>query len=125
MADMTQFFNLSTPAKRFRFIAVIEAMTWAALIIAMIVKYGFGNESAVAIPGAAHGAAFVVFGILALVTAVTLAWDWKVSLLALASSVPPFGTVLFERWARRNGHLAELSDDQAAGDPALVPAKVD
>lgn len=122
MGNMKQFFDLSSPVKRFRLIAFIEALTWAALLIAMVFKHGFGYDSAIRVPGMAHGAAFVIFGLLALTTALTLAWGWKVTALALISSVPPFGTVVFERWASRKGHLDEPSDEPAVGDPAVVGA---
>ena len=32
---MLSFFDLTTPAKRFRFVAVAEAITWAVLLVAM------------------------------------------------------------------------------------------
>ena len=110
MGYMRQFFDLSTPAKRFRFVAVLEAITWAALLVAMFFKWVLGYTEAVAVPGMVHGIVFVVFVIVSLLTAMSLKWTGKVTLLALISSIPPFGTIVFERWAVRNGHLAELSD---------------
>ncbi|WP_132993793.1 DUF3817 domain-containing protein [Gordonia zhaorongruii] len=112
---MKDFFNLSTPAKRFRFIAVVEAITWAALLVGMAFKYGGGYESAVSVPGALHGAAFVIYLIVTLLTARALRWDIKILALAVIASVPPFFTVWFETWARRKGHLGELSGDAARG----------
>lgn len=107
---MTNFFDLSTPAKRFRLIAFWEAVTWAALLVAMVFKWGFGYEEAVKIPGMVHGiTGFLLFVVIALVTARTLRWNLKVTLLALVSSVPPFGTIVFERWAVRYGLMGELS----------------
>ncbi|GAC54810.1 hypothetical protein GOAMI_38_00070 [Gordonia amicalis NBRC 100051 = JCM 11271] len=124
MGNMLSFFDLTTPAKRFRFVAVAEAITWAWLIVGMILKRVNDDPEAIALPGATHGAVFVIFVIVALITAFQLKWNavkWElplggrrigipiVTLLALASSVPPFGTIVFEWWAKRNGHLAELS----------------
>ncbi|MBD0864012.1 DUF3817 domain-containing protein [Gordonia sp. zg691] len=121
---MLSFFDLRTPAKRFRLVAVAEAITWAWLLVGMVLKRVNDDPEAIAMPGATHGAVFVLFVIVALVTAFQLKWNavtWELSvgsrrigvpivtLLALASSVPPFGTIVFEWWARRNGYLAELS----------------
>ncbi|UAK38620.1 DUF3817 domain-containing protein [Gordonia bronchialis] len=114
MGAMTQIFDLSTPAKRFRFVAVAEAITWAALLVAMFFKWVLGHEEAVAIPGMVHGIVFVIFVAVSLLTWHQLKWSVGVTALALISSIPPFGTLVFEWWARRNGHLAELSDASAA-----------
>ncbi|MDL9944515.1 DUF3817 domain-containing protein [Gordonia sp. ABSL11-1] len=114
MELMSHFFDLRTPAKRFRFVAVLEAITWLALLIAMFFKWVLGHTEAVAVPGMVHGIVFVLFVVVSLITAVQLRWGVVVTVLALVSSVPPFGTLVFEWWAQRNGHLAELSDDTTA-----------
>ncbi|MGU3294156.1 DUF3817 domain-containing protein [Williamsia sp. M5A3_1d] len=113
MGAMESFFDLRTTAKRFRFVAVFEAITWLALLIAMFFKWVLGHTEAVAVPGMVHGIVFVVFVIVSLLTAMSLKWSAKVTVLALVSSIPPFGTIVFERWAVRNGHLAELSGTDA------------
>ena len=123
MVAMSNFFDLRTTAKRFRFIAVLEAITWLALLIAMFFKWVLGHTEAVAVPGMVHGIVFVVFVIVSIITAMSLKWQASTPLtlgsrevripvlvLALISSIPPFGTIVFERWAARNGHLAELSE---------------
>jgi integral membrane protein len=107
---MTNIFDLSTPAKRFRLVAIWEAVTWLALLIAMFFKWVLGYEEAIAIPGMVHGVAgFLLFVAMCFVTAWALKWDLKTLFLALVSSVPPFGTIVFERWAARTGRLGELS----------------
>ncbi len=121
MATMTNLLDLSTPAKRFRLVAIWEAITWLALLIAMFFKWVLGHEEAIRIPGMVHGVAgFMLFVVVALATAWSLKWDLKTTFLALVSSVPPFGTVVFERWAVRTGRLGELSDSAAREtEPAL------
>ena len=111
MSVVSDFFDLGTTAKRFRFVAWLEAFTWAGLLIGMAFKYlpAEGNEIGVKIFGPIHGAVFVLFVLIALVTARALRWNLITTLLALASSIPPFGTVVFEVWAARTGRLAELS----------------
>ncbi|MEU8901022.1 DUF3817 domain-containing protein [Nocardia sp. NPDC048505] len=115
---MGNFFDLSTTAKRFRFIAVLEAISWLGLLIGMAFKYlpENGNEIGVKIFGPVHGAIFVLFLLISLLAARELGWNAKTTLLALVSSIPPFCTVLFEVWAVRAGKLGELS--AAAGTPA-------
>ncbi|WP_433495927.1 DUF3817 domain-containing protein [Micromonospora sp. CA-248089] len=86
--------------------AFAEGCSWAALLAGMAVKYGPpGNEIGVKIFGPIHGALFVVYGLLTLVVALRRRWTLMQTGLALASAVPPFATVLFERWARRRGLL--------------------
>ncbi len=111
MAVMANIFDLSTPAKRFRFVAILEAITWAGLLIGMAFKYlpENGNEIGVKIFGPFHGGVFVLFVIVALLTARSLKWNLVTTGLALLSSIPPFFTVLFEAWAVRTGKLGELS----------------
>ena len=109
MSDVNDFFTLNTPAKCFRFIAVVEAITWAALLVGMAVKYGGGVDSAVRVPGMLHGAAFVIYLIVTLWAAVALKWSFKTLVLAGLASIPPFFTIWFEVWARRKGNLGELS----------------
>ncbi|OZC45842.1 DUF3817 domain-containing protein [Rhodococcus sp. RS1C4] len=108
---MVNFFDLSTTAKRFRFVAVLEALTWLGLLIGMAFKYipADGNEIGVKIFGPIHGAVFVLYLVVTVVTAVKLRWNVVTTLLAAVASVPPFGTVVFEIWAARTGKLAELS----------------
>lgn len=115
---MKTVFDLSTPAKRFRFVAVAEAITWAALLVAMYFKWVEGHESAVRIPGMVHGIVFLAFVAVSFLTARALKWNLITLGLALVSSLPPFGTLVFEWWARRSGRLAELSAavQEPAGD---------
>ncbi|MGW0045326.1 DUF3817 domain-containing protein [Rhodococcus sp. NPDC003348] len=120
MAVMANIFDLSTPAKRFRFVAILEAFTWAGLLVGMAFKYlpENGNEIGVKIFGPFHGAVFVLFVIVSLLTARALKWNLVTTGLALVSSIPPFFTVLFEWWAARTGKLGELSAPVTTAVPA-------
>ncbi|WP_460862413.1 DUF3817 domain-containing protein [Nocardiopsis coralliicola] len=90
----------------FRAIAAFEAFTWAGLLVGMFFKYGAaGNEIGVQVFGPLHGAAFVVYGAVALLAWRVHRWSLWTGLIGLAASVPPFGTVLFERVAGARGHL--------------------
>ena len=118
---MSGAFDLSTVAKRFRFVAILEAFTWAGLLIGMFFKYvpANGNEIGVKIFGPIHGVVFIAFVIISIITARALSWTLATTAAALVSSIPPFGTVVFEQWAVRSGRLAELTPTAPVPEPAL------
>lgn len=97
---------LFDPSRRFRLVATLEAFSWAGLLVGMFFKYVVvENEIGVKIFGPIHGAVFVAY-LLAAVTAVRpLRWSATTLLLALLASVPPFFSLIFERWATRRGRL--------------------
>ena len=64
-----------------------------------------GIEGGVPIAGAVHGAIFLAYVVTSLVAWRTFRWSMTTTLLALASGVPPFCTLLFERIAGRRGLL--------------------
>ncbi|WP_378742695.1 DUF3817 domain-containing protein [Nocardia brasiliensis] len=123
MVRMGNIFDLSTVAKRFRFIAVLEAISWAFLIVGMVFKrLPEPVLWPVKVFGMTHGIIFVLFVIAAIVTARELAWNAKTTVLALLSSIPPFFTVVFEIWAVRSGKLGELSNGNSADSGAPAAA---
>ncbi len=89
----------------FRFVAIAEAVSWAGLLVAMMFKYGLGEPLGVTIFGWVHGAVFTGYVITSLLVSSPLRWRFPVLVLALAASVPPFGSVAFERWALKRGWL--------------------
>lgn len=108
MGDM-----LSSPVGRFRLFALAEAMSWAGLLIGMFFKYVVvGNEIGVKVFGPIHGVIFVGYVLVTLMLAHR--WNKSTTVWALVASIPPFGTVLFERWAAKNGKLDE--EVQTAND---------
>ncbi|MEV0032824.1 DUF3817 domain-containing protein [Nocardia sp. NPDC050793] len=120
------FFDLRSVAGRFRFFAVLEALSWLGLLVGMAFKYipDQGNEIGVKIFGPVHGAIFILFVLTSLLAARELNWNWKTLVLALLSSIPPFCTVIFEVWAVRTGKLGELStaDATPAAEAVRVPS---
>jgi integral membrane protein len=95
-----------TAATAFRIVAVAEALSWLGLLAGMYVKWIVGtSEVGVQVFGPVHGAVFVVYCLVAPVTARVLRWSPGTLLLALAAAVPPIATVVFERWAVRTGRL--------------------
>jgi len=96
----------------FRIVAVAEAISWAGLLIGMLFKYVLSdNEIGVKIFGPIHGGVFVAYVVTSLVAAYVFGWKRSTTLLALAASIPPFFTVLFEMKADRKGLLARRRSD--------------
>ena len=97
---------LRNPARRFRVVAVLEALSWAGLLVGMFFKYVVvENEIGVKIFGPIHGAVFVAYLVATATAMRPLRWTPGTTLLALVASVPPFCSLLFERWATRTGRL--------------------
>ena len=86
--------NPRTAATAFRVVAVAEALSWLGLLIGMFVKYvPETTELGVKVFGPIHGAVFVAYVVVALLTARVLRWSLGTTVLALLASVPPFATV--------------------------------
>jgi integral membrane protein len=93
-------------ATAFRVIAFAEALSWLGLLTGMFFKYVVdAGEQGVHVFGPVHGTVFLTYLVVTLITWRTQRWSLPVGLLALAASVPPFCTVVFEEWARRTGRL--------------------
>ncbi|TDT40118.1 RND superfamily putative drug exporter/hypothetical protein [Streptomyces sp. BK208] len=105
--------------RAFTWIAVIEACTWAGLLVGMYLKYiPETTELGVRIFGTLHGAAFIAYVFLTVLAAIRLKWRLgRTTIFALLAAVPPFMTIAFEIWARRTGRLP-----QPAADPSPTPA---
>ncbi len=92
----------------FRHVAVAEAVTWAGLLVGMFLKYVTGTtEVGVQVFGMLHGTVFVAYVLTTAVVAVDQRWSRSRTLLGLASAVPPFVTLWFERYAAAHGLLAD------------------
>ncbi len=103
----------------FRTLAFAEAVSWVLLLIAMFFKWVLDaeplglHEGGVPVAGPIHGGVFVLYVLAALLSAVVFKWNLKVTLLALAASIPPLFTIWFETWADRKGLLQRAEVPQA------------
>jgi integral membrane protein len=98
--------NPGSVATAFRIVAVAEALSWIGLLAGMYVKYvPQTSEAGVQVFGPIHGGIFVAYVLITLVAARVLRWSPGTTLLALAASIPPLVTIVFERWASRTGRL--------------------
>lgn len=96
-----------SPLVLFRRFAVAEAVTWALLLTGMALKYlTRTTELGVQVFGPLHGVVFIAYCVVTVFVAVDQRWRSGTTLLALASAVPPFATIWFERLVIRSGRLA-------------------
>lgn len=106
MTDQSTFSSQDL-ARAFVVVAVVEACTWAALLFGMFLKYVTDTtEAGVQVAGPIHGMAFIAYITVAWLTASRLGWSGRTRLVALAAGIPPFGSIVFERWAMRRGMLS-------------------
>ncbi|WP_109507677.1 DUF3817 domain-containing protein [Nocardioides speluncae] len=116
-----------TPRPLFRRVAIAEAVTWALLLSSMAlrtVNHDLG-ERAVSVFGMVHGVVFIAFCLVTALIWVDQRWPAGRGVLALASAVPPFATVLFDWHAERRGLLADawrLRDEPASGSVERLAA---
>ncbi len=95
-------------SKIFVLAARVEAITWAGLLIGMYFKYGLQiTELGVWLFGRLHGAAFIVYFIVALITAIRLRWPWWCGVLAVLAAIPPLVTFPLELWFSKRGMLEQ------------------
>ena len=86
--------------------AVIEAFTWAGLLLGMYLKYGSGTtDMGVWLFGRLHGLAFLGYVVVAIVVGSLLRWPLWALLLALFAAVPPLFTLPLEVLLRKRGLL--------------------
>ena len=118
---MTLIDSASDPSRvrsLFRAVAIAEAVSWAGLLVAMVLKWivqddpHAGLEGGVPIMGPIHGVMFIGYVVMCFVARRTFDWTPRVTAVALAASIPPFLTAVFEVAADRRGILAV--DDTAA-----------
>lgn len=99
----------------FTLAARLEAISWAGLLIGMFLKYGIGaTEFGVWLFGRVHGAAFLLYFIAAIVTALRLRWPWWAAVLSVLAAIPPLVTLPLELWFRRRGLLASSANTDSA-----------
>jgi integral membrane protein len=96
--------------KSFRIIALAEATSFIALLVATAVKHGAGNEIGVEILGPIHGALFLAYAVGAVFMKSILGWNILTTLAVLAGAVLPFGGYVVDYWMT---HKMRTSNDPA------------
>ncbi len=93
-------------ARIFRGVAIAEACSWTGLLIGMVFKYlVVFDDLGVTIFGPVHGALFVAYVLVTLLSARTFRWDLRTTVVGLLASIPPLTTIWFERRVARRGRL--------------------
>ena len=102
--------TVSRAGKVFTAVALIEAITWAGLLVGMYLKYGTGStDLGVWLFGRLHGVAFISYVVVAIIAGAQLRWSLWALLLALFAAIPPLFTLPLELWYRKRGLLAQPS----------------
>lgn len=100
------------PRALFRGFALAEMVTWAGLIIAIVLRAA-DVADIVPIAGGIHGFVFLCYAATTVFVWVNQRWRLPLGLTGLLLAIVPFATVPFELWADRRGLLA--------GDWRLAP----
>ena len=88
--------------KAMRYVALAEATSFLALLVASFLKHQDKGETGVQILGPIHGALFIAYVILALRLRPEQGWSNKVTFWILAGAVLPFGGYVVDWWLARN-----------------------
>jgi integral membrane protein len=92
----------------FRIAAIAEACGWTLLIIGILIHTYLTPHSSTALilAGRTHGMLFIVYCLASIGLYPSLGWSRWRGVFALAFSVPPYGTLVFEQWASTKRHNA-------------------
>jgi integral membrane protein len=86
---------------KFRLVALAEAVSYLALLVATIVKRGFEGPDYVSILGPIHGVLFLAYLLLALLVREEQGWTgWQTIIVIVASAVPFGAFVVNSRMVR-------------------------
>lgn len=90
----------------FRFFAILEAVGWSLLIIAIVYrKLGLPESaSVVSFAGHVHGIGFGLYFLFVLLVARSMEWGIARVGTAVVAGMPPYGSIVFERimaWHRK------------------------
>ena len=95
-----------TPPQRAKHhvLGIIEGVSFLLLMgVAVPLKRMTGDPTWVTVVGSLHGALFILYCVAVFLAAPVMRWRPLITFLALAASVVPFGTFLFEWYVKRQG----------------------
>jgi integral membrane protein len=84
-----------------RYIALAEATSFIALLIASVIKRTGGSEVGVQILGPIHGLLFIAYVVIALRVRAEVGWSGKTTFWVLVGAVIPFGGYVVDWWLLR------------------------
>jgi integral membrane protein len=88
--------------RTFRYVALIEATSFLALLVATYVKYHDHSPTGVQVLGPVHGAMFLAYVLITLNVRSVARWSTRATLGVLLGAVLPFGGYAVERWICRS-----------------------
>lgn len=91
----------ATLERTFRIIAIAEATSFLALLVATYVKYAQDQPGGVDVLGPVHGLLFLAYVGLALYLAPRAGWSLRTTVLVVLGAVAPFGGYVVDRWLAR------------------------
>jgi len=89
-----------------RYIALAEATSFIALLIASVIKRTGGSEVGVQILGPIHGLLFIAYVWIALAIRSEMGWSGKTTFWVLVGAVVPFGGYVVDWWLLREQRRA-------------------
>jgi integral membrane protein len=84
--------------RSFRWVALAEATSFLALLVATALKYSDKGENGVQVLGPIHGMLFLAYVALTLIVRSELRWSNRTTILVLIGAVLPFGGYVVDRW---------------------------
>lgn len=87
--------------RTFRYVALTEATSFLALLVATVVKHSDGGETGVQILGPIHGLLFLAYVFLVFAIRGEERWGFKVTCWILVGAVLPFGGYVVDWWLLR------------------------
>lgn len=108
-----------SPKSLYRLFAVGEAITWALLISALVIRV-FSEELAIAvtIAGTIHGAMFLSYCTTAVLVGINQRWRFGKIVAAVSLAIVPFATVPFDRSLLKKGQLEGSWRTEASDHPS-------
>ena len=95
-----------SPRSVFKWFAFAEAVTWAGLLAALLLRFSGTTDALVRPAGGIHGFVFLTYCVVTVCVWIDGRWRPGTGLMGLLASVIPFATVFFELWVDRRGLLA-------------------
>jgi integral membrane protein len=92
--------------KSFRYIALLEATSFLALLVATVIKHSDGGSTGVQVLGPIHGALFIAYVINVFAIRTPERWNTKVTFWILVGAIVPFGGYVVDWWLSRERRVA-------------------
>jgi integral membrane protein len=89
--------SIETALRTYRVAAWVTGVVLLALVVAMVLKYGFGESAGVAVIGPMHGFLYMGYIVASLILAERCRWKPVQALLVLLAGTVPVASFVAER----------------------------